>query len=212
MEELYITLGGEADAELTEKKSVFIGHAAHVSKESEAVAFIERMRHEYADARHNVYAYMLKKNNIMRYSDDKEPQGSAGIPVLDVIRKGGFTDAVIVVTRYFGGILLGKGGLVRAYSTAASMAAQAAGIVAYELYDTIEINCDYKLFPLVKNELSKIPAVIDSIDYAGDVKIWCALPKAYTPLISSKISELSAGKCAVCKTGERYGAAETLDA
>lgn len=205
MDELYVTLAGEASAELVEKKSVFIGHAAHVSSEAEAVAFVDRIRHEHADARHNVYAYILKENNIMRFSDDREPQGSAGIPVLDVIRKGGFTDAVIVVTRYFGGILLGKGGLVRAYSSAASAAVKAAGIVTYETFDELEIKCDYKLFPLIKNELTKIPAVTDGIDYAGDITVRFSVPQAYTPQISERVMEISAGKCAVKKTGERLG-------
>ena len=206
MDELYVTLGSAADAELVEKKSVFIGHAAHVDSEEEALLFIDEMRHKYADARHNVYAYMLKENNIMRYSDDKEPQGSAGIPVLDVIRKSGVTDAVVVVTRYFGGILLGKGGLVRAYSSAASLAVKAAGIVTYEPYDELEVKCDYKTYQIIKNELSKLPSVTDDVIYDADITVKFALPVAYTAPFSEKVSEISAGKCAVKKTGERLGA------
>ena len=125
----YVTIGKEGSATLVEKKSEFIGYAAHVENESEALDFIAKIKHRHSDARHNVYAYVLKKNNIMRYSDDGEPQGTAGMPVLDVIRKTGFTDAVIVVTRYFGGILLGTGGLVRAYSASAKLAVEDAGIL-----------------------------------------------------------------------------------
>lgn len=206
MDDIYITLKGEGKAEITEKKSVFIGYAAHISSEEEALSFIGNIRHRHADARHNVYAYMLKENNIMRFSDDKEPQGSAGIPVLDVIRKGGFTDAVIVVTRYFGGILLGKGGLVRAYSSAASLAVKDAGIVRYELFDLLELVCDYKTFPVIKNELSKLPAKTEEPEYAADITVRFALPCEFTAAISEKITEISSGRITVKKTGQRYDA------
>jgi len=205
MDDIYVTLGSAADAELVEKKSVFIGHASHIDSEDQAIAFINEMRHKYADARHNVYAYMLKDNNVMRYSDDKEPQGSAGIPVLDVIRKGGFTDAVIVVTRYFGGVLLGKGGLVRAYSAAASLAVKAAGIVRYELFDRLEVICDYKTFPLIKNELSKLPAKLDEPEYSADITVRFALPTEFTAPLSEKLGELSAGRIKPKKLGQVYG-------
>ena len=113
---LYTTLEQEGEAEFVEKKSVFIGHAAPVKSEEEAQAFVKRYKNTYMDARHNVWAYLMKGEIVARYSDDGEPQGTAGVPVLDTIRKSGVTDAVVVVTRYFGGILLGAGGLVRAYS------------------------------------------------------------------------------------------------
>ena len=111
-EKLYVTLGGEGTATIEEKRSEFIGYAAHVQDETEAQSFVRRIKAKHHDARHNVYAYVLG-DTVQRYSDDGEPQGTAGIPVLDVIRKSGVTDACIVVTRYFGGILLGAGGLVR---------------------------------------------------------------------------------------------------
>ena len=115
------TLGREASAEFEEKKSVFIGHAKPVSTEEEALAFIKAKKAEFSDARHNVWAYRLRGDVVMRCSDDGEPQGSAGVPVLDTLKKSGVSDAVIVVTRYFGGILLGAGGLVRAYSHTAKL-------------------------------------------------------------------------------------------
>ena len=102
---LYTTLAGEGEAEFTEKKSVFIGHAAPVRSEEEAQAFVKKYRNQYMDARHNVWAYLMKGEIVARYSDDGEPQGTAGVPVLDTIRKSGVTDAAVVVTRYFGGIL-----------------------------------------------------------------------------------------------------------
>ena len=136
----YSSLGKEASATYIEKKSEFIGYAAPVSTEEEAIAFIEKIRKKHADARHNVYAYLLR-NGTTRYSDAGEPQGTAGIPTLEVIRKGGFCDAVIVVTRYFGGILLGAGGLVRAYTAAAKLACEAAGIVTYTERTAFTLDC-----------------------------------------------------------------------
>ena len=122
----YTTIYEEAQASFTEKKSEFIGHIAPVSTTDEAVAFINRIKAENRKARHNVYAYVLREGNVSRYSDDGEPQGTGGVPVLDVINKSGLTDVCVVVTRYFGGILLGASGLTRAYSQGCSMAVNAA--------------------------------------------------------------------------------------
>lgn len=194
MEERYITLGGSGKGTLIEKKSEFIGYAAHVESEEEALEFIASIRHRHADARHNVYAYMLKKNNIMRYSDDGEPQGSAGVPVLDVIRKGGFTDAVIVVTRYFGGILLGVGGLVRAYSAAAKLAVDDAGIVEYELFKVLSFICDYRLYPKIQNEISKIPAKVENTSFNEEVEVKLSLPLEFAAPFSERLCEISSGR------------------
>ena len=117
--ESYITVKEHSHFEYEDRKSVFIGEAMPVSTESEAIAFIESVKKRYPDARHHVYAYVLRENTTMRFTDDHEPQGTAGMPVLDIIRKNGCTDVVIVVTRYFGGTLLGTGGLVKAYSDSA---------------------------------------------------------------------------------------------
>ncbi|MDE6746466.1 MAG: YigZ family protein, partial [Oscillospiraceae bacterium] len=121
----YSTVRGSADASFTEKKSEFIGHIRHVETEEEAVDFINEIRASHRKAKHNVYAYILREGNTSRYSDDSEPQGTAGVPVLEVLRKEGLTDVCCVVTRYFGGILLGGGGLVRAYSHSAKIAVDA---------------------------------------------------------------------------------------
>ena len=130
----YTTLLQYAKHTYEEKKSVFIGECAPVRSEAEALSFINNIKKKYSDARHHVYAYILRENSIMRFSDDHEPQGTAGMPVLDSMRKRGCTDAVVVVTRYFGGILLGAGGLVRAYSHAARIALDAAHIITYHKY------------------------------------------------------------------------------
>jgi uncharacterized YigZ family protein len=152
----YTTLREEAHVTFEEKKSVFIGHAAPAATEAEALAFLNRIRAEYPDATHNVYAYVLRENNTVRYSDDREPQGTAGMPTLDVLRKREITDAVIVVTRYFGGTLLGTGGLVHAYSHAAKLAADAAGVVLRARLALCKLTCQYneyqKILPFLQGE------------------------------------------------------------
>ena len=113
--ESYVTIHHYGSFEYEDRKSIFIGEAFPVTSEEEALAFIDSIKKKYPDARHHVYAYLVRDNSIMRFSDDGEPQGTAGMPVLDIIRKNGLTDTVIVVTRYFGGTLLGAGLLTRSY-------------------------------------------------------------------------------------------------
>ena len=137
----YKTVLQEAQDDFVEKRSRFIGYVRPVSTEAEALAFIAEKKSKHWDASHNVYAYILRDGGVMRYSDDGEPQGTAGIPVLDVLQKSGVTDVVVVATRYFGGILLGGGGLVRAYSHTASIALQAAGIVTMRECLMLEVLC-----------------------------------------------------------------------
>lgn len=203
-EKLYTTLAGEGHAELIERKSQFLGHAAPVKTEEEALAFIAKIKHEYADATHNVFAYMLEKNSIARYSDDGEPQGTAGIPVLDVIKKSGFIDAVIVVTRYFGGILLGAGGLVRAYSAAARDAVAAAKIVTYELYAEIKVECTYSDYQKLENEFPRYGIIVDGTDFGVGVTLNLAIKMKTLDEYALRLSEMSAGRLKPEKTGERY--------
>ena len=139
----YITVRKYASFEYEDRKSVFIGEALPVSTEDEALSFIDSVKKKYPDARHHVYAYVLRDNSIMRFTDDGEPQGTAGMPVLDVIRKNGITDIAVVVTRYFGGTLLGTGGLVRAYTAAALGAVKEAEIITYDVYTTLKIEASY---------------------------------------------------------------------
>ena len=139
----YQTIAHEAAQEFVERRSRFIGYAKPVRTEEEALAFLEEIRTRHWDATHNVFAYSLRQGNLRRYSDDGEPQGTAGVPVLDVLQKSGVTDAVLVVTRYFGGVLLGAGGLVRAYSHAASLALQAGEVITMQLCKTARVMCDY---------------------------------------------------------------------
>ena len=148
MEE-YRTIRGTASGEYEEKKSRFIASAAHVESEEEAVAFLEQIRAANRPARHNVYAYKLRAGNRERYSDDGEPAKTAGTPVLEVIGHSGLTDLIVVVTRYFGGILLGTGGLVRAYTSAASSALEAAEKVTVQPVVRLTMTVDYSLYERV---------------------------------------------------------------
>ena len=138
----YKTVRKNAQDQFVEKRSRFIGYACPVQTEQEALDFITSKKSEHWDASHNVYAYILR-DGTMRFSDDGEPQGTAGMPVLDVLRKSGVTDVVTVATRYFGGILLGGGGLVRAYSHTASIALQAAQIITMRECLLLSLTCDY---------------------------------------------------------------------
>ena len=133
----YTTVKGEGVFEYEDRKSIFIGTAVPVSTEERALEFISFIKKKYPDARHHVYAYVLRENSIMRFSDDREPQGSAGMPVLDAIRKNGCSDVAIVVIRYFGGTLLGTGGLVHAYSASAQGAIEEAQDITYDLYTEV---------------------------------------------------------------------------
>ncbi len=202
-EEVRITLEKYGEATFTEKKSVFYGYASPVNSEEEAIEFINTIKKKHGDARHNVYAYMVG-SNIARYSDAGEPQGTAGIPVLDVIRKSGFTDAVIVVARYFGGILLGAGGLVRAYSTAAKMAVDEAKIVTYSTYRQFDLELNYTDHGKITTLLASADPINDGIDYSENVKISLALPIDKFDDFKEKVLEITAGRAVFNDNGTRF--------
>lgn len=203
-ENLYVTLGGEGFFEITIDRSVFYGYAKHVTEEKDAIDFINQIKKKHSDARHNVYAYVLKDTNTTRYSDDGEPAGTAGMPVLDVIRKTGFTDAVIVVTRYFGGILLGKGGLVRAYTAAAKGAAEDAVITTFTEYTEFEMRCSYADHEKIRYECQFFDVIEDGIDYSDSVLLRLAIKSPEFERFDTRISELTAGKIRAVKIGERF--------
>lgn len=201
---LYTTLEGEGEAEFTEKKSVFIGYAAHVENEEEAQARIKMRKSAFSDARHNVWAYLCNGEVVARYSDDGEPQGTAGVPVLDTVKKSGVTDAVVVVTRYFGGILLGAGGLVRAYSHTARMALEEAHIITYEQYTELEITCSYSEYQRYIAELPRFGAVIDDTVFSDRVTLLLAVKEPVTESLSLRIRELSNGNTVPAVRGKRF--------
>ena len=200
----YTTLEGDGQAEFVEKKSVFIGHARPVKTEEEAQAFIKEKKKEYQDARHNVWAYMMNGEIVARYSDDGEPQGTAGVPVLDTIRKSGVTDAAVVVTRYFGGILLGAGGLVRAYSHTAKLALEAAHIITYEQYTELELTCSYSDYQRYLPELPRFGAVVDDTQFSDRVSILLAVKDPAVEALEARIREMSGGKDAPVIRGKRF--------
>ena len=201
---LYTTLEHEGEAEFTEKRSVFIGHAMPVKSEEEAQAFVKKQKNAYMDARHNVWAYLMKGEIVARYSDDGEPQGTAGVPVLDTIRKSGVTDAVVVVTRYFGGILLGAGGLVRAYSHTAKLALEAAHIITYEHYTELELVCSYSDYQRYVAELPRFGAITDDTQFSDIVRILFAVKDAVVEDLQRFIGETSGGRNRANVRGDRF--------
>lgn len=203
-EELYITLEREASASFIEKKSEFIGYACPCKTEQEALDFIAKIRKKHADAKHNVYAYQIKENNIARFTDDGEPQGTAGMPVLDIIKKTGFTDACIVVTRYFGGILLGTGGLVRAYSHAAKLAVEAAHVITYERFITCEVICDYTDYDKIRASYQNVGLMVDGVDFAADVTQRLAIRAPEYENFCAALIELTNGAVLIDTTGDRF--------
>ena len=202
--ELYTTLAGEGVDEFEEKRSLFIGHAKHVTSEEEAQEFVKQKKKEYSDATHNCWAYLLKGGIIARYSDDGEPQGTAGVPMLEAIRKSGVSDCVVVVTRYFGGILLGAGGLVRAYSHGTTVALNAAKIVTYEKYTELALDCTYSDYQKYAVVLPTFGAIIDDTDFSDRVVIKFAVKETVVDTLMTKITEVSGGRDKPDVMGERF--------
>lgn len=192
-----VTLREAAQAEFEEKKSVFIGYAAPVRTEDEAKAIIEEKKKEFSDATHNVWAYYIDNGARARYSDDGEPQGTAGMPVLNVMKMSGATDFVIVVTRYFGGTLLGAGGLVRAYGAAAKLAIDAAGIAVSEDFAVLKINVGYSDYQKLTVQLKAIGADEDGADFGADVTVTAAIESERAGEVESLVKELTNGRGAV---------------
>ena len=192
MTDSYLTIEKEAQAEFTEKRSRFIGYVKPVSSEAEALEFVESIRKKHWDAKHNVYAFNLK-NGVSRFSDDGEPQGTAGMPVLDVLKKQNVVDCVVVVTRYFGGILLGAGGLVRAYSHAAALALDAAKIKEMCPHTLFKTTVDYNLFGKLENTILQNGGVVENTDFAENVIVYFLIPKKCTEKFEKDLSEISLG-------------------
>ncbi|MBQ5330644.1 MAG: YigZ family protein [Oscillospiraceae bacterium] len=197
----YKTVYETASDAFTEKKSDFIGTIAPVKSEEEAVAFIERIKSGNRKARHNVYAYVLREGNISRYSDDGEPQGTGGVPVLEVIKGRGLSDVCIVVTRYFGGILLGTGGLSRAYSRAACIACDAARVMEMCECTLISFECDYSMYGLLTGLLSQSCLKVKSCDFEDRVRIRLMCKNAFADSLADDITEISNGTVKVIKGG-----------
>ena len=204
MSEYYIP-SGPGEAEFTEKRSRFLGHVRMVESEEEARAFIAAMKKEYYDARHNCWCYLLK-DGPERYSDDGEPQGTAGIPMLEVFRREGVSNLVCVVTRYFGGVLLGAGGLFRAYTKSAKDALDAAGLAVVRRWEVLEFACSYAALERMKLELSAYGGAVESLDYGAQVQLRVLLPEERSAAFSERIFDLSGGATKPRPAGESFRA------
>ena len=203
--ESYITVKKASHFEYEDRKSVFIGQAMPVSTEAEAIAFIDSVKKRYPDARHHVYAYVLRENFTMRFTDDREPQGTAGMPVLDIIRKNGCTDVVIVVTRYFGGTLLGTGGLVRAYTSAALGALESAEIIRYDIYTTVEMAVSYSDYGKIFTILSDLGFRVEDTTYDTGVTISGRIIKSNIEDLRNQLVGATAGRVEIEIIGEEFG-------
>lgn len=203
MMEEYLVPSGEGVDELTEKRSRFIGHIWRTNSEEEAVAAIRATREAMWDARHHVYAYLIR-GGAMRYSDDGEPQGTGGLPVLDVLRRQELNNVCCVVTRYFGGILLGTGGLVRTYSKAASLAVEAAGISIMRLWQRFRIPCPYALYERVKLEIEAHDGQIAATEYGAQVDLTVRIPNGRAEAFCVRLTDLSSGRLIPAPEGTEY--------
>lgn len=201
----YLVPTGAGEAEFTEKRSRFLGHVRPVESEEQARAFIAEMKKEYYDARHNCWCYILR-GGVERYSDDGEPQGTAGIPMLEVFRREGVYDAVCVVTRYFGGVLLGAGGLLRAYTKSAKDALDAAGVSAVRRWLCFDLPCSYSAAERMKLEVAACEGVVEDMEYGAAVTIKALIPEARGEDFKARIFDLSNGGIEPAQTGESFRA------
>ena len=204
MSEYYIP-SGPGEAEFTEKRSRFLGHVRMVESEEEARAFIAEMKKKYYDARHNCWCYSIK-DGAERYSDDGEPQGSAGIPMLEVLRRRGVTNAVCVVTRYFGGVLLGTGGLLRAYTKRTSDALDAAGISVVRAWRETAIDCSYAQAETLRAEIAAAGGLVADTEYGAAVTLRVLVPEALSEAFRDRIFDASSGVVEIAWTGESFRA------
>ncbi len=201
----YLTIENRASDEFEEKKSVFIGHIKRTETEEEAKEFVAEIKHQYKDARHNVYAYVIGENaGVQRYSDDGEPKGTGGIPVLEVIKKNELRDVTIVVTRYFGGILLGAGGLTRAYSKGASVSIKAGGIVEKVIGVPIKIELPYDLLGKVQYICGSNNWHIEDTQYTEQVELQMYCEKEKLEIIMKTLINETAAKVIISQCEEEF--------
>ena len=201
MTEYYIPTAS-SETEFVEKRSRFIGHVWRVESEEEARARIEETRKKHYDARHNCWCYIIKDGPV-RYSDDGEPQGTAGQPMLNVFQREGVVNVCCVVTRYFGGILLGAGGLVRAYTQSAKDALDAAGISVVRRWVAMEVPCSYAQFEAMRREVSAFGGVVEGVDYGSDVVLSALLPEERAEEFAAHVLDATAGTVEVLEAGEQ---------
>ena len=203
-EKLYTTLLSEGHSEYEEKKSVFLGYAKRIESEEDALAYFKEIRAKHPDARHVVWAFRGKDGVVMRYSEDGEPQGSAGVPMLELLKRADLNDAAVAVVRYFGGVLLGVGGLSRAYGKAAKDAIEDAGIVTYEPYVVFSLFCSYGDFEKYRAEFPKFGVIVDDTRFSDRVEVIFAVKATKRDELCARIREISNGADSPKEIGTRF--------
>ena len=193
MDEYYVPYLEYGEDKFEEKRSKFTGRLWRVESAEEAMAKIKEMRETYWDATHNCWAYIIREGNLMRYSDDGEPQGTAGMPILEVLRHENLQNVCCVVTRYFGGILLGTGGLVRAYTNGAKIAVAAAGVAQMSRFSTMLLAVPYSLLAIVERILPEYDAIVDEKDYGADVTLTISIPTGQEDALNEALQERTSG-------------------
>lgn len=201
---MYKTVSEQSESLLIEKKSKFIANVKPVDNEQDALDFLAEIRSKYSDATHNVYAYVIDENNIYRYSDDGEPSGTAGMPVLDAIRKSGLVDVIAVVTRYFGGTLLGTGGLVHTYGASAKQGLERSRPVRRQLCDVLSVKVDYSLLGKMQHEIMSNNYILEDTVYEDTVTFVISTPIADTEQIISDITDMTNAAAEITKTEQKY--------
>lgn len=200
----YKTVEFESNDEFVEKKSKFIGYVKPVKSVDEATDFINKIKSKHWDATHNVYAYILRENNLQRYSDDGEPSGTAGVPVLDVLLKNGVVDVCVVVTRYFGGTLLGAGGLVRAYSHGSKIALNSGNIITMAPCKILSVCIDYSFYERLNILLNDFCANIENTEYTDKINIKFSIKADKEMLFNEKLTDISNGLYTAVLIGEKF--------
>ena len=204
MEE-YLVPTGFGEDEFVEKKSRFIGRIWPVDTEEDALKHIQEMKKQHYDATHNCWAYVIK-DGAVRFSDDGEPGGTAGMPMVQVLQREGLFNVVCVVTRYFGGILLGAGGLVRAYTKGAKLAVDAAGKSMKRVWTALYVPCPYSFYERVKLETASFGGVIQDTVFGAEVELEILLPEKQAPFFCERLTDLTSGNVECMEMGQQYRA------
>ena len=198
----YKTIEGSAEDRFIEKKSEFIGYIRHTATEREALDFIAEIRAMHRKATHNCYAYILRENNLSRHSDDGEPGGTAGVPIYEVLRKEGLTDVTCVVTRYFGGVLLGAGGLVRAYTKGAKIACDAATTLDMRSAARLSLTLDYSFYGKIGRTLEGYDVRTENEEFGAQVVITLCIPVENEEAFRTELTDICGGNISVKKEAE----------
>lgn len=206
----YLVPSQHGEAEYTEKRSRFIGQVWPVESENEARELIAEIKANYYDARHNCWCYIIRNGSnaldadVVRYADDGEPQGTAGQPMLEVFRRGGIENVLCIVTRYFGGILLGAGGLTRAYGHTAKLALDNAGVSEMRLWTCLDIKIPYSLFERIKNEIETSGGMTETVAYGADVTVSALFPEKVVTSFTKRLTDMTSGTITAIVSGEKY--------